>query len=51
VQNFLLYFSHHVFSAVCPYAMHRYGVFAGIPPLGVIDDMVMQGMVRVCHGA
>lgn len=50
VVNFLLYFSHHVFSAVFVlYAMHRYGwgprevgiLLAGV---GVID-MVMQGMV------
>lgn len=48
--NFLLYFAHHVFSAVFVlYAMHRYGwgprevgiLLAGV---GVID-MVMQGMV------
>lgn len=50
VVNFLLYFSHHVFSAIFVlYAMHRYGwgprevglLLAGV---GVID-MVMQGMV------
>jgi len=48
--NFLLYFSHHVFSAIFVlYAMHRYGwgprevglLLAGV---GVID-MVMQGTV------
>jgi DHA1 family tetracycline resistance protein-like MFS transporter len=50
VVNFLLYFSHHVFSAVFVlYAMHRYGwgprevglLLAGV---GLID-MVMQGVV------
>ena len=48
--NFLLYFSHHVFSAIFVlYAMHRYGwgprevglLLAGV---GVVD-MVMQGVV------
>lgn len=48
--NFLLYFAHHVFSAVFVlYAMHRYGwgptqVGLLLGAVGLID-MVMQGMV------
>lgn len=48
--NFLLYFSHHVFSAIFVlYAMHRYGWGpreVGILLAGVgLIDMVMQGVV------